>query len=747
MTNDRFALKGREIMRRLTTIALWTAALLLTAAVPLVAEDAKEQEAKLIAVLKSGAGQKEKADACRDLGHVGSAEAVPALVALLDDEKLAHMARTGLETIPGPVVEEALRAALGKLKGLRLAGVIISLGVRHDEKAVEPLTKFLSDADPVVAQAAARALGSIGTVAAGKALESGLAAAPEANKVSFFEGLFRCANALAAKDQRAEAQGIYDRLRTVTEPPHQVRAGALRGAVLMRGTAGVPLLVEALRSEDYILTAAAARTAMELPGPEVTKALTEELPKLPVDKQVLLTQTLATRKDAAAEPALSALAKSGEKPARVAAIRALGQLGAGAAMLKLMELAKDGDKEVSQAAQESLAGLSGPEAEAAIVAMLTQQDPKTRALALEMLSQRRMFSAVPSVLKATEDADESVRAAAIQVLGDLAGAAELPALIGLLQKSKSPAELQAAEGALSALCLRQAKPVPGKVEILKAAYGALPDGPSADVTKQVAEMVKAGTLTVEASNANFGDPANGQVKKLRVDYKVEGIADSKTVNESEIITLSAMASVMPPATVDALCAALAQAATPGAKVAFLRVLRTTGTVKALEAARAAAKDADAQVKDAGISMLCDWPRPDALPDVTELSKTATDAKVKILALRGLIRLTAAQDVAPEKKLAGLKDAMAKVERNEEKKLGLAALGAIPMAEALALVTPHLSNPAVKDEAGLAAVAIGEKLVASNAAAVAAAMDEVVKATQNKAILKRANALQQQAKKK
>lgn len=737
-------------MRSLTTIALWTAALLLTGAAPLCAEDApptaKEQEAKLIAVLKSDAPQKEKADACRELGRVGSADAVPALAGLLDDEKLAHMARTGLETIPGPAVEEALRAALGRLKGLRLAGVIISLGVRRDEAEIEPLAKLLGDADAVVAQAAARALGSIGALAASKALEGGLAAAPEANKLSFYEGLFRCANALAAKDQRDDATGIYDRLRALKGTPQQVRAGALRGAVLMRGAAGVPMLMAAVRGEDYVLTAAAARTALELPVPEVTKALADELPKLPADKQILVSQTLANRKDAAAEPALSALAKSGEKPARIAAIRALGELGSGAAMPGLMALLKDDDREVSAAAQEGLHGLSGPEAEAAIMALLAQPDAKTRALALEMLSQRRVFSALPNVLKAAEDAEESVRVAAIQVLGDLSGPAELPALIGLLQRAKAPAELQAAESALSALCLRQAKPVPGKVEILKAVYGALPDGPVADVTQKVAEMVKAGTLTVEASNANFGDPANGTQKKLRVDYKAEGLTDSRTVNESEIITLSAMASVMPPATTDALGAALTQAATPGAKIALLRVLRTTGSAKALEAVRAAAKDADAQIREAGISMLCDWPRVDALPDVRELSKTATDAKVKILALRGLIRLTASQDVAPELKLAQLKDVMAQVERNEEKKLGLAALGTIPTAGALALVTPHLSNPAVKDEAAAAAVAIGEKLVQSNAAVVAAAMEEVVKATGSGALLKRASALLRQAKK-
>ena len=95
--------------------------------------------------------------------RIGTADAVPALAALLADEKLAHMARYGLETDSRPAVDVALREALGKLKGLPLVGVIGSIGVRRDEKAVAALVALLKDPDAEVAQAAARALGMIGT--------------------------------------------------------------------------------------------------------------------------------------------------------------------------------------------------------------------------------------------------------------------------------------------------------------------------------------------------------------------------------------------------------------------------------------------------------------------------------------------------------------------------------------------------------------------------------------------------------
>ena len=70
-------------------------------------------EADLIAVITSEESSlKEKSDACRELGPIGSKAAVEPLVALLKDERISHMARYGLEPNPDPSVDEALRKAL-----------------------------------------------------------------------------------------------------------------------------------------------------------------------------------------------------------------------------------------------------------------------------------------------------------------------------------------------------------------------------------------------------------------------------------------------------------------------------------------------------------------------------------------------------------------------------------------------------------------------------------------------------------
>jgi HEAT repeat protein len=729
------------------SIIMWKSTLTLTLAAALLAAPAAvsaAQEAELIAVLKSSdATQKDKADACRELAHLGTKQAVPALAALLGDEKLSHMARYALEPNPDASADAALRDAMGQLKGRLLTGVIGSLGVRRDAKAVAAMARLLTDPDADVAQAAARALGKIGTPEAAKALDGALAGVSAANQVAFCEGLFRCAEALAADGKAADSLAIYDRLRGLPKAPQQVRAGAFRGVVLARQKEGIPLLVDAIRGADYVLTAAAARVAIEMPGPEVTAALAAELPKLPADKQILLIQTLGYRGDATAGPALLALAAKGSDAVRLAAVNNLTHLGYSPALPLLAELSLAGEGELATAARACLSNFPAKEADATIRTMLAHQDAKVRGLAVEMIGQRNVAGSSASLLQAAADAEESVRIAAIKALRDQAGLAELPALLTILVKAKSAAESQAAESAVSALCARQSGPASGNIVIVKAEYGDLPDGSSADVTQKVAEMVKGGALAVEASNGNFGDPANGVAKKLRVDYTVNGVPASKTVGEGDKLTLTAIWT--PPAVVDAICGAMA-GAQGEAKLALLRTLRSAGGPKALKTVQAAVSDGDAQVKDTALRALCDWPTADALPLVAELLKSPPSKTLKVLALRGYVRLVPLQDAPDTKKFESLKEAMGLADRNEEKKAVLSALGNVPTADALALVAAHLEDGVLKEEACQAAVAIAEKLSPKHSAEVTAAMKQVAKLTANKKLANRANALVRKARK-
>ena len=196
-------------------------------------------ESELIAVLQSDAPQKEKVDACRELGRVGTKAAVPALAALLSDEKLSHMARYALEPIPDPAVDDALRDALGKLEGRPLVGVIGSVGVRRDAKAVGQLVPMLASPDADMARTAARSLGRIATPEAINALQEALPKAPAERRPAVGDGCLACAEALLAQDNRPEAAAVYQSVAKAELPKH-FRVAAAHGLLLARQGADNP---------------------------------------------------------------------------------------------------------------------------------------------------------------------------------------------------------------------------------------------------------------------------------------------------------------------------------------------------------------------------------------------------------------------------------------------------------------------------------------------------------------------------
>ena len=61
---------------------------------------------------------------------------MPALAALLPDKELSSWARIALEAIPDPAAERCPAESMGKVQGRLLVGVINSIGVRRDAKAV-----------------------------------------------------------------------------------------------------------------------------------------------------------------------------------------------------------------------------------------------------------------------------------------------------------------------------------------------------------------------------------------------------------------------------------------------------------------------------------------------------------------------------------------------------------------------------------------------------------------------------------
>lgn len=706
--------------------AFWTSVAVLAACCG-AAWGQTKTEAELIAVLKSDAPQQQKGEACIDLGRAGTKAAVEPLAALLGDEKLAHMARYALETIPGPAVDGALRAALGSLKGRLLVGAVQSVGVRRDAQAVDALAGLLGSSDPEVAVAASRALGRIDTPAAAGALKAALA-----NRSVAAEGLLMCAE----KQSGEPAAALYDAVRGAAVSPAAKRA-ATRGAILSRGEAGLPLLGELLSSDDAGTFGLGLGVAQELAGAGATRALADGLSRGPAWRQVRLCAVLGGRRDASAVPALVGVVRAGAPEAKTAAIRALAQLGDASAVAVLAELAGSDAADTAGAAMAALAGFPGAETDAAIAAWLDKPDAKTRRLGVELVGRRRILSAIPTLLRLAGDPDAQLASASLKVLGELADEKEIPALIRTLAV---PAATDAAADALVAVCARASVPKEGAVTVHKAVYGALPGGPSKDVTAKVAALVKSGETVVSAANEVFGDAAPGKVKTLSVEYAVNGAPKQGAAPEGGALKLDVESvRVTPAAVVEPLKTAYAQA--QGApKRALLRVLCSLGGGEALAALRAATGDADAEIREGACRSLCEWPSADALPDLEKMIQSPPSPKIKILALRGYVRLTDVREGGPAVKAAALKRAYGWAERDEERRAVLASLEGAPCLDALAVAAAGLGQASLKNEACAAAVGLAEALVSAYPAEVEALLKKAVQAQPQEPVLKRAQAL-------
>lgn len=176
------------------------------------------------------------------------------------------------------------------------------------------------------------------------------------------------------------------------------------------------------------------------------------------------------------------------------------------------------------------------------------------------------------------------------------------------------------------------------------------------------------------------------------------------------------------------CAALLAANLQGAgaenQVYLLDVLGRVSGKTALETVVANAESDDPAIKDGATRILGEWVNPDAAPALLDIAQNDSEAKYRIRALRGYLRIARQLQLPEEARLEMFHTAMGVAQRDEEKQLAFDVLTRIPSLATLELALSHLQQPALKEAAAKAAVGIGKKLAGSEPQAVAQAMQKV-----------------------
>jgi HEAT repeat protein len=321
-------------------------------------------------------------------------------------------------------------------------------------------------------------------------------------------------------------------------------------------------------------------------------------------------------------------------------------------------------------------------------------------------------SAEKQVIAAAGDSEEMVRLAALERLGQIGSAASIPVLFQAATAGPSSTQKAAVAalarisdpgaGAAIAKLADQGEPKSRAVAITALAQ-------RNDQTALPALLKYAGESNPEVSAA-----ACAALAKLGTDNELEGLIQlvlaGKTPGANAALQAVATRAHDKAAAAQKIIA-LTQTAAPQQLAPLFDILVLLGGKEALAAISMFAGSSNAEVKDAAIRALANWPD---FPATQPLLVIAADLHTKrvhnVLAVQAVARLVKSSDKEPAP--ARLKAALAAMNlaaRDEEKKLVLSALASVPDRKAGEALRPFLGVPKYQKEAGLAAVTLAEAL--------------------------------------
>jgi HEAT repeat protein len=415
-----------------------------------------ECEAKLLAFLKSPASPVARTIASRHLRLIAGDTAVPALQAMLTDDKSADLALYALQGIPGAASERALVQGLGVTIGATKVAIVASLGERRSVEAVPALVPLLQQ--PALAVPAAIALGRIGGGAATSALRSSFGSAPAALKPTVASSLLALAeSALAAKDS-GTALGLYEALLADASLPVAIRRGAAAGRIAASGDRARSVLIGYLSApapagggDAPMQEAAISKAASVFAAADISQVCAL-LAGLPDGLKVQLLAVLSGYPGDRVAPAVLKELGSPTPAVRVAAFKTLGTVGGPSAVKPLAEAASRSKGAEQAAARAALGSLKGRAVDDEIGALLGQQPSEE--LAGELLlavGDRRAFAAKPVVSAALASPSPALRAQALKALRTIGTPSDIPKVLDLLVGGREESDRSEAEKTAVAL--------------------------------------------------------------------------------------------------------------------------------------------------------------------------------------------------------------------------------------------------------------------------------------------------------
>ncbi len=487
----------------------------------------------------------------------------------------------------------------------------------------------------------------------------------------------------------------------VGEATPDARRYALEQLALIGTAAEAPAIAALMSDTEY---AESARAALERnPGPEARAAL-------------------------AAAPATV----SGAELDRIRGDAATRTRTDARTLTEILAALADPDAEVAAASLRAVREMPGPLSSDLLRTRLAQLAPGDQVLLLAALSRRRDSAGRSAAVAAARSDDGEVRLAGLRALGRLGDDSTIlflaRASASLTGESRDAARksLDALRGetvdeAMAAL-VTPATFAGVRAEVIRslAARGA-GSGASAieamtkdaDRAVRLAAAKALGLLARERSRATL-------ISLIRRESDDE-VRDAAAESLADVAKVSGGKAAGP------VLAAL-DGSSPAARRVLLSVLPALGGAPALAAARRDLAHGDAEVAEAAIRALGEWPDPGPAPDLLTIARNDADPARRILALRGYVRLAGLPAKRPSAETVTMfASILAAAPRPEEVKLVLAGVAQVADPGALALAQSRLADPAVRDEAASAVVSIALAIRDTNPEEAAAAVGQALSA--------------------
>ncbi|MGA2749396.1 MAG: HEAT repeat domain-containing protein [Verrucomicrobiota bacterium] len=534
--------------------------------------------------------------------------------------------------------------------------------------------------------------------------------------------------------------------------------GIIHSLALRGQTAAAPAMAGLLNAADPDLAVAAAEALGRLGGATALEAAlsrsTGRVHDAEIDGLLACANILLTEgKDAPARKTFKTIYDSETRDAaRLAAFRGL-ILASGPDGLALMTNAIAGDGGPSQGAALQLASRApGASATKALADLLPKVQAPVRIALLQCLGRRGDPSAAEAVARMTADADPHVRLAALAALGNV-GDDTVALLLARLAAASSGAERGAARQSLldlrhgpvtQALLEPFARTTPGVQFELIRALGGRGDQAAAPRLVEWAqgEYDSTRAAAFQALALLAGAPQLPGMVQLVVQAK------SQEARSEAADALNSVCQRLQSQGAPAYEQPLVAAARNGpleARLALLPVCGGLTNAPARDALRAALGDPEPRVRQAATRALCDTRDAELLPDLLKVARASDDQKLRVLAVRGCVRLATQEEsvtLPGAQKLDALTIILDTPLEAPEKRLILSGLATIADVRALALAAPMLEDSAVEAEAARAVIAIAGAVCAAHPAEAGDALRKVLAANSDPATQKSARAVLQ-----